>query len=197
MHWKAQLHKLENEEAFDIGIFFMQMVIEKNTHDMDAYIALIYLLADIIMEPHSWDCAPEDDATRLYYRAKRGEYSRLGEQYQTESYSKFSNSPEYLFVCAYALVVDPWPSCGGYELRNVMWRKAYELEPNNPMYQGIYYRDVHEKVPSNPELIAWAQLMVGLNSPLNRFDNKGRAWEYAQWMARCFPTQVLEEQNLL
>ena len=198
MHWKEQLHKLEQEEAFDIAIFFMQKVITTYPDNRDAYLSMIYLIADTVIEPHSWDFdAYADHAKRDYYQSKYDEYSALGERYFSRSYFKFNNDASYLLVAAHAFLTLPWIFGVDTDFRDAMLRKAHTLDPDNPVYKGIYYKEIYRNNPTNPEVLAWAQLMVNENSPLKEFSGKGRVWEYAQSIAKCFPNQILEKYSSL
>ena len=50
MEWKESLRKLERNKQWDEAIEFMQEVIAQNQDDMDAYIAINYLLMNLIVE---------------------------------------------------------------------------------------------------------------------------------------------------
>jgi len=196
MPWKEQLQKLEQEEAFDIAIFFMQKIIAKHPDERDAYLSMIYLIADTVIEPHSWDFdAYADQAKRDYYKSKENEYSTLGERYFARSYFKFNNDASYLLVAAHAFITLPWIFGIDTDFRDAMLYKAHQLEPNNPIYKGIYYKDIYDSDPTNPELFEWAKLMTNQNSPLKQFTEKGRVWEYAVGIAQYFPNQILETSS--
>ena len=50
--WQAYLLKLEKEMKWDEAVVIMQEVIKKNPDDMWGYISFIYMLMNVIVEPH-------------------------------------------------------------------------------------------------------------------------------------------------
>jgi|GEM_PF-4705993 len=193
MNWKEPLHKLEYEEAFDIAIFFMQTVIEKKPSDRDAYLALIYLLADTMIEPHSWELQTlPDQIKKDYYRSKESEYETLAKKYFALSYFKFMKDPEYLFIVGHAFIACPWIVGLGDNYPEITFKKAHELDPDNPIYLGDHYNNIYQQDPTNLELIKWAKLMHSTNSPLDAWQGKGRVWDYTAGMLRRLSRRILK-----
>ena len=49
MSWKEELHQLEHEQSWGDAISFMQKTIAENSGDMDAYLAMNYLLMNLLL----------------------------------------------------------------------------------------------------------------------------------------------------
>ena len=204
VHWREQVAQLEKEGNFDIAIFLLEKVIKENSDNMDAYITLLFRLMDTIVEGscywHNVSKDPLREIKNKYYKAKEQYYAQLGTLYFQEGYTKYFNNPEYLCVCGYTLVMEPWSFGVDDAVRDAMLNKAHLLEPNNPLYKKEFYQNLYRHNPSPQqlaEIIAWAQLINSSSSPLLSWDQKGAAWEYAQEMIGNFPIRVLQEHNLL
>jgi len=202
MHWREQIAQLEHEGNFDIAIFLLEKVIKENPDNMDAYITLLFRLMDTIVEGSCyWHNVSQDplwEVKNKYYKAKEQYYAQLGAHYFIEGYAKYFNNPEYLCVCGYTLVMEPWSFDVDDAMRDSMLRKAHTLEPNNPLYKGEFYQNLYCNNPSPAqleEIITWAQLINEPSSPLHQWDGKGVAWEYAQGMINSFSIRVLNEPN--
>ena len=50
MNWKDKLKILEQNEDFDVAIFFMRQIIQEHAEDVDAYICLLFRLMYTIVE---------------------------------------------------------------------------------------------------------------------------------------------------
>lgn len=126
MNWKKTLISLEKAKAWDEAIEFMQKIISENPDDLDAYIGINYLLMNLLVE--------ED-----YDTDKHKYYAKLTKQYFLESYAKFSDNAEYLFYTGLTGCMSEW--FFGLEREQVksMMKKALYLEPENIIYQWIYY----------------------------------------------------------
>ncbi len=96
MNWKEQLHDLEQAKDWDAAIAFMEKFIQEQPDNMEAYLFINYLLANLITEEQDWDLHNEDTWNHVVDLLKK---------YLEESYGKFSNNPEYLFytakICGY------------------------------------------------------------------------------------------------
>lgn len=179
MNWKEQLRVLEHAKQWDVAIEFMKNVIKENPNDMDAYIFMNYLLMHLLVEEN-------------FDRSQFDNYKALIKWYFDESYAKFSNNPEYLYITARIAVMSEWYfgiSVNDYEY---MIKKASELELDNLLYQEDYYYDLSDKDPKNPELIAYARTILSENSPIReQLKTKGAVGEYLLTLKKRLAERIL------
>lgn len=179
MNWKAQLRVLENAKQWDAAIDFMKNIIKEHPNDMDAYIFMNYLLMNLVVE--------ED-----YDRSKQDNYIALIKWYFDESYAKFSDNPEYLYITAKTAVM--CESFYGISVKDYekMIEKAKDLDPNNLVYKENYYWGLSKIDPKNPELIAYAKLILSANSPIReQLKSKGAVGEYLLMLKENWCKDVL------
>ncbi|MGB8467995.1 MAG: hypothetical protein WCE21_03235 [Candidatus Babeliales bacterium] len=182
MHWKEHLDRLEQEKQWDEAIAFMQQFIQENPNNMDAYMFMNYLIMNFIVEE---DCDWNDQPT-----VKR--YATLAKWYFDESYAKFSNNAEYLYITAKTAVMSEW--FFGIDVTDYyrMFAKAHELEPDNIMYQEQYWYNVSDKNPADKALIAHAKLVLSDNSPIKiQLKDKGAVGRYILMLRRGWAEDVL------
>lgn len=121
MLWKELLRKMETAKQWDFAIDFMKEVIAKDPNDMDAYMAMNYLLMNLLVE--------ED-----YDRSKHDDYAQILKEYFDESYEKYSHNPEYLYYMGRIAYMSEWYF--GIEMEDArrMLYEAMHLEPDNILY---------------------------------------------------------------
>lgn len=181
MNWKEQLRQLELKKDWDTAIEFMQHVIEKNPNDIDAYLLMNYLLMNLLVEEdHNED--------------KHDYYEYLTKKYFDESYTKFSNDPEYLYYTGRTACMSEWFFDVNLE-PSVLIKKAQELNPSNLVYQwNKYFRlpgSIDERAPEN---LKYAQLVLQENSPIKKeLATKGSLGEYIFGMMQNWAIDLLTE----
>ncbi len=166
MQWKEILRKLEQSKQWDEAIEFMQEIINKNSNDMDAYIAMNYLLANLITEEH---CD----------KSKYNDYIVLSHYYFDESYAKFSNNPEYLFFTGITTTISDWYMDIDMKDVNAMLEKAAALEPDNLLYLWGKYSCLKATNPENLKLMdSYKKRIRETSSVVNFLKSKGAIGEY-------------------
>jgi hypothetical protein len=180
MNWKEKLRNLEKEHQWDHAIEFMQNVIKENPDSMDAYICMNYLLMNLLGE--------EDyDESKLNY------YSKLTKRYFDESYKKFSDNPEYLYITGKTGVMGPW--FFGIDITDCeeMIAKANQLDPDNLVYKENYYWDLRTKEPTNPKLIKYCTIILSADSIVEKqLKDKGAVGKYLLSLKKHWCVRVLE-----
>ena len=167
--WPVYLFKLEKECKWNKAIAFMEKIINDDPDDVWAYVSLLYLLMDLMVENH-----PEID-----YEGMEEYYMPTAKKYFWESYSKFCNDSEYLYYMAISVNLSPWYLDVSDELMNDMFERAEEAEPDNPVYQLHKYKEISEKDPENEEVYNIVQLNISKNSPtIKILTDKGSIGEY-------------------
>ena len=180
MNWKKHLRELEKSRQWDKAIEFMQGVIKENPNDKDAYVFMNYLLMNLLGE--------ED-----YDDSKEATYMNLAKWYFDESYAKYSEDPEFLYLMGRTAVMGEW--FFGIEQKDyeMMIEKAHKLEPENPIYNEDYYYKLRRENPSHPELISYAKLLMRKNSPIEKqLESKGAVGEYLLEIRRGWAEEVLK-----
>lgn len=179
MSWKDILQKLEQQKEWDAAIVFMQKVIKQEPEDKDAWIFMNYLLINLLCE--------ED-----YDRSKRDYYWTLAKWYFNESYAKYSDDPEYLYITGKSAVMGEWFFGIDQKDYEAMLEKARALDPNNLTYKEDYYWKLLKRNPNDPELIAYAHLILSESSPVTeQLKDKGAVGEYLLGMKRHWCERVL------
>ena len=166
MDWKKQLRVFELNKQWDQAIEFMQIVIEANPNDMDAYIYMNFLVMNLL-------------ALENYDVSRHDYYAKLVKKYFDESYAKFSNNAEYLFCTGITAVMSEWYFGIEVEDYQKMLNRALELEPDNIIYKETYYLKLDQNILSErDELLAYAKLILQkdslLNQKLNQFGGLGK-----------------------
>lgn len=179
MQWKEHLRNLEHKQDWDEAIAFMQQIIKDNPNNMDAYLFMNYLLMNLLVE--------ED-----YDRTKEHHYRRLLKQYFDESYTKFSDNAEYLYLTGKTAVM--CELLFGIDVKDyeAMIEKAKKLDPSNLVYKENYYWELKEKNPKHPELIEYCKLVLSDDSPIKeQLKTKGALGEYLLELKTRFAEGVL------
>jgi hypothetical protein len=179
MSWKEELAYLEKTKQWDVAIDFMQKVIKEHPDDMDAYLCINFLLMDLLVEE-------EHDMS------KDPNYITLSKWYFEQSYAKFSENPEFLYIAAKTASICEL-FCGiNTEAYEAMLEKAKKLKSDNLLYNESYYWNLRDKNPKDPELIAYARLVLSANSPVKKqLQSKGSVGEYLLGMKENWCKEVL------
>ncbi len=167
MDWKELLLKFEESKDWTSAIDLMQCVVSKENASLDAYLSINYLLMNLVLE--------EDyDPSKLDY------YLGLLKRYFNESYSKFSNNPEYLFFISNAVIMAEWLVGLEVEEVNDMMRRPVKLDPENILYKwGYLWSFDIGKVPNREEnLGACAEQALSDQNVLEKLNSKGALGEY-------------------
>ncbi|MGB8467936.1 MAG: hypothetical protein WCE21_02940 [Candidatus Babeliales bacterium] len=118
-------------------------------------------------------------AEEEYDVQKEKYYEMLAKWYFDESYTQFSNDAEYLYITGKTAVMGEWffgITAQDYE---AMIEKAKRLEPQNVVYKEDYYWDLYDKNSCDPELVAYARLLLSAASPARQqLTSKGAVGEY-------------------
>ncbi len=170
MSWKEKLRTLERQKEWDAAIELMIHTINHNPDDMDAYIYMNYLLMNLLVEE---DHTSIDENKFAYYET-------LTKHYFDESYAKFSNNAEYLFFTATTAVMSEWFFGIDVPDYEAMFQKAMLLEPNNLLYQRIYYMDLDKTIPGNKKAaMEYAKKILDKDSPIQKtLKSKGAVGAY-------------------
>lgn len=146
MNWKKQIEGFEGYFGKSIikdwkpAIELAKKIIIENQDDYEAYIRVIYLLHNIILEEHHEGITHEQIEVML-------------STYFNESKIKFSRNPEYLFFIGKILYIAEWyfginegskPTIEYQAFK--MQKKASELEPNNILYELAWRFSLGEKI---------------------------------------------------
>lgn len=189
MNWQTSLSNLELNKQWDIAIKFMQGVIQQNPNDMEAYTALIYLIANLLTE--------ED-----YDDSKLGYYMQIGAHYFNESYKRFSENPEYLFYAGRAIAIVTWLYDDlSPHVASEMMHKALTLDPQNLIYQWCYYPLLARENPCDESVIVYAKEILNKNSCIQKMlVSKGSIGKYildimATWAKNIMKNAKEYEQN--
>lgn len=151
MNWKEVLKKLEREQFWDEAIEYMQKIIDQYPNDLDAYLAINYLIMNILVE--------ED-----YDETKHDYYASLLKQYFDESWEKFSNNAEYLFFIGYISVMSPWYFGLDWEDPEKLLMKSFDIDNLNILYKWVIYskKSFHDFNKKKE----YAKLILKDNSPI-------------------------------
>ena len=170
MNWKKHLQDLEQSKSWDAAIGFMEKFIHENPDNMEAYLFLNYLLANMISEEQNWGIADEN---------RRNYVVDLLIKYIDESYEKFSNNPEYLFytakICGYVDWYLSWYLGDKNRDYKAMFEKAIELAPDNLFYKQVYLQHIWGSTPmKKPCDIDFAKRVLEKDPSIKKiFDEKG------------------------
>lgn len=179
MHWTKQLIALEQNKQWDEAIQFMESHLSNNPNDMDAYIAMNYLLMNLLVE--------ED-----YDETKTDYYEILIKHYFQESYAQFSHNPEYLYYTGRTAVMSEWYFAIEQADYTIMLKQALNLDPDNMIYQWTYYGSLARKNSEDETVIAYAKNILDANSPIQKtLQSKGAIGEYLLDMMTNWATKVI------
>jgi hypothetical protein len=142
MNWKEKLIEMEHCKDFKSAISYIQLVIDNNSDDVEAYIRSIYLLHNILVEEDYRDLDHDFIADLL-------------KSLFVTSYDKFSNNAEYLFFIGKILYISEWYFGIDDDFKPIeeklafnMQKKAYEMESNNILYEWAYKFSLGDKSAS-------------------------------------------------
>jgi hypothetical protein len=147
MNWKTRLVELEQKKSWDNAILLLQNSISDDSNDKDAYIALSYLLMNLLVEEE-------------YDSQKHDYYAALLKSYFEKSYKKFEHDAEYLFFMARIGYISEWYLNITLEQVRDMDFKALSLDPNNILYRWSYIVLLDDTVAHNKNILIDYALMV-------------------------------------
>jgi len=140
MNWKEQLKKFENSRDWKSAIELMQRNLDQNPDDVEAYVTIIYLLHNFLVE--------ED-----YLESEHDHWAGLLKQYFVESQKNFSDNAEYLFFIGKILYIAEWYFGVDDDFKPVeekkafkMQKKAFEKEPKNTLFEWAYRFSLDDKL---------------------------------------------------
>jgi hypothetical protein len=169
MYWKKYLAQLEQSEKFDEALLFMQETIKENPEEVDCIIFMLYLLADLIMEPHKRMINKQ--GVEHYWNQ---EYRKLAKKYFNEGYVKFSQYTDkekrgdFLYYVGLIAVFGAQVFDIPDEQADVMIKMAQQERPDYPLY--------HLGEPGNAKLAAQ---LLDLNSSVRKIlEAKGALGRY-------------------
>lgn len=166
MDWKDDLYKFEQENEWELSIELMVDVIHNNPDNMDAYLAINYLIMNILVEEN-------------YNKKKRAYYAGLLKKYFLDSYSKFSNNPEYLFYIGKIACMSEWYFDLNIEEAQEMIKQAAKIDPDNMLYKWAYFNDLDMRVGNNIEkMVSYAQTVMNDQKIIDQLKSKGSLGEY-------------------
>ncbi len=173
VNWKEPFQKLENTQQWDAAIDLMQEIIADNTSDIDAYIAMIYLLMNLLVEED------HDESKHDYYEA-------LLKHYFDISYAKFTEVPEYLFFIGIVAHMSEWYLGIDIEEAKDMLKKARDKENENALYNWGYYVYLDTSNEENQKLAEpFASQVLNGEQPYHNFlISKGSVGEYISEIMR-------------
>jgi len=184
MHWKKKVRILEQQDDFDVAIFFLERVIKEHPEDVDAYIFILFRLMDTIVEHachfSNVSQSPVSDIKKEYYDSKEDYYESLAKKYFKEGYAQFSHNADFLFYVGITAVMSEWYFGIDRKDYEMMLDKAMLLEPDNLIYKYLYYRDLDQTIVNNKrEIVEYANSVLSENSPIKKaLINKGAVGEY-------------------
>jgi len=168
--WQQKLKQLEDNKQWDTAIEFMEMTL-KNRTDRDVYIALIFLLMNLLVE-ENFDISKHD-----FYAEKL-------KHYFAQSYPLFLHDPEYLFCIGITAVMSEWYLDLTQKDWEHMLQEAYRLAPNNILYQWAYYSSLDLDIPDNKKIAhSYAQLITEKNSKL--FEELHKRGAFGDYIEDC------------
>lgn len=181
IHWKKQLAQFEHNRQWDEAIEFMRKVIAQYPDNLDAYLSINYLIMNLLVE--------EDD----YDQSKHYYYAALLKRYFDESYTKFSENPEYLFFIGKIAVMSEWYFGIEQEEIKQLLDKALILDPNNILYQWTYYMFLDKKDPKSKELRkAYANSIIKNESIKKLLLSKGSLGKYILELLVYWATEMVK-----
>lgn len=166
MSWKESLFKFEQNKDWKSAINLLQETINQNNSCVDAYLSINYLLMNLLVEEQ-------------YNFNEHDYYAELLKKYFLESYTKFSNNPEYLFYIGQIACISEWYF--GIEIEEVqkIMKKALELEPDNILYKWAEYSDLDMRKSCNKEkMIKYAKQTLSNSIVRKELKSKGALGKY-------------------
>lgn len=140
MDWRKQLEEYEQTNNWEPAIVLIQKIIADNPNNVEAYIRLIYLLHNILVEEE-------------YSKSEKDRLAELLKKYFNESNEKFCENSEYLFFIGKILYIAEWYFGIDDDLKPVekklafkMQKKAFEKEPENVLFEWAYRFSLDNKL---------------------------------------------------
>lgn len=130
MNWKLQLEAHEANRQWRDAVVLMEQTIEQCPDDAEAWVRIIFLLHNILLEVHSREYESQG--------LKHEELAAKLLHYFNESSVRFKENPEFLFFVGMILPIAEWyfgQKSGDKTLADEMRRKAETLEPTNRLYR--------------------------------------------------------------
>lgn len=166
MNWKEHLLKLEQRKDWKSAIALMENIIDSNGTNVDAYLSINYLLMNLLVEEN-------------YNPDEHDYYAELLKKYFTESYAKFSRSPEYLFYIGKIACMSEWYFDIEIEEAQSMIKKALYIEPDNILYHWANYGDLDMRDSINNEkMILFAKQALSNPTVKKELKSKGALGKY-------------------
>lgn len=166
MNWKKHLIELEHSKDWRSAIALMQDTISKNSGSINAYLSMNYLLMNLLVE-EQYD--PND----------HDYYAGLLKKYFIESYSKFSNNPEYLFYIGKIACMSEWYFDIEIEEAQSMMKKASGFKPDNILYKWANYSGLDMRESHNKEkMILYAKQALSEPEVKEELKSKGALGKY-------------------
>ncbi|MBC8044400.1 MAG: hypothetical protein IAF08_13260 [Rhizobacter sp.] len=169
MNWKEQFAEIEKTFGVHAKLDWKpatalaRKVIADHPNDVEAYVRVIYLLHNIVLEEET-------------INSEHNYMAGLLKQYFDESQKKFSDNTEYLFFIGKILWIAEWYfGQDDDKLGMEMQKKAVELEPNNILYEWAYRLSVKGDVVH--EYLA-CRIITNETSIVNWLKSKGFPGEY-------------------
>jgi tetratricopeptide (TPR) repeat protein len=184
MEWKTQLRILEHNKQWDPAIELLEEAIAKHPDDMDAYIAIHYLLMNLLVEEEHGE------------NFRHSYYENLVKKYFDESYAKFSSNPEYLYYTGRTAVMSEWYFDIEIDDVDAMLNKASQLDPDNLVYQWDHYWDLARKNSEDKTVLAYIAKVLDENSPVKkRLEPKGAVGEYIFDMMTYWAQKIITKNT--
>jgi hypothetical protein len=136
MNWKHELERLEKNKEWSEAIGLLNSVISEDPDNVEAYVRMIYLIHNLLVEEDPESCGLSHD-----YLAN------LLLNYFQVSFAKFENNPEYLFFVGIILHIAEWYfGQDDTQLALLFQKKAVQLEPTNALYDFSYSFSMSNKM---------------------------------------------------
>ena len=160
--WLPRLKELEDAYQWNEAILFLQEIIKQYPDEMWAYLFLMYIIIDVILEEH-----PELEKN---YKTNFEECNLpLVKHYFDISYAKFYHNPDYLYFAARAVLLIPWRIRVPEELSEELFEKAEIMRPGHIIYQIKFYEELFKKNNSDKDAYIFALKNLSNDSPIKQY----------------------------
>jgi tetratricopeptide (TPR) repeat protein len=157
MCWKTELYKFEKNGQWRDAVELLQAVIDHEPDNKEAYIRIIYLLHNILVDQDWSDTGLTHDHLET-----------LLSKYFHDSYCRYSTDPEYLFFIGTIMHIAEWYFGQNDESLALEFQKrAMEMEPDNALFRFGYLfsagsdsavlNELANEIVSNRKYTVWAQ----------------------------------------
>ena len=135
MIWQKQLKEFEDRKEWKNAIQLLENTIEKLPVEVEAYVSIIYLLHNLLLEEEIKN-----------YELTESELENLLLKYYQDSYSMFRNNAEYLYFIGSIMHVAEWYfGQSDTVLALQMQKRATEIEPDNILFAFSYIFSISDK----------------------------------------------------